>query len=202
MNERNLNIDALRAFGLLMVVLGHTVGVPSHIRVIIYSFHMPLFFILSGYLWTDMNIRKFSFSDFIKKKFKSLIIPYFKIGFICLFIWGVIYPLLFCNNYYYGDFASDIAKYVFGICYSIGTTEYVPHCSPIWFLTSLFCANMLFFMYRKLGIMMWLLPFIFMIGYFFTISKFPLPWNIGSGFIGSGFIWIGYLIQNIVLKLQ
>ena len=42
-------IDCLKALGIYLVILGHTLK-DSYLSVWIYSFHMPLFFILSGYL--------------------------------------------------------------------------------------------------------------------------------------------------------
>lgn len=40
-------IDNARAIGILLVVLGHSL-IPASIQTYIYSFHMPLFFFLSG----------------------------------------------------------------------------------------------------------------------------------------------------------
>ena len=43
-------IDACRGAGILIVVLGHC---NPPFNKLIYSFHMPLFFILSGYLYKN-----------------------------------------------------------------------------------------------------------------------------------------------------
>lgn len=40
-------VDLIRGIGITLVVIGHT-EVPDAIKIIIYSFHMPLFFILAG----------------------------------------------------------------------------------------------------------------------------------------------------------
>lgn len=42
--------DHAKAIGIVLVVWGHTPGVPGEWRTLIYSFHMPLFFFISGYL--------------------------------------------------------------------------------------------------------------------------------------------------------
>jgi fucose 4-O-acetylase-like acetyltransferase len=52
-------------------------------RNIIYSFHMPLFFILSGYLF---NHGKYSYGDLIKNKAKRLLYPFVSIAFVFLLI--------------------------------------------------------------------------------------------------------------------
>jgi len=63
-------IDNLKAFGMLAVILGH---MASPFGTFIFSWHMPLFFMLAGFfIKFDLNIK-----DFIKKDFKRLMIPYF-----------------------------------------------------------------------------------------------------------------------------
>lgn len=50
-SSRSAGIDALRIVGILAVVCGHVYGVPlTHQWV--YPWHVPLFFILTGYLWS------------------------------------------------------------------------------------------------------------------------------------------------------
>ena len=48
MNARYYEIDVAKGIGILLVMLGHILPNNSFLRMIIYSFHMPLFFILSG----------------------------------------------------------------------------------------------------------------------------------------------------------
>lgn len=70
-------IDISRAIAIVLIVLGHTIVHSKHCFVlfkIIYSFHVALFFIISGYLF---KIKNESFLSFIKNKFIRLLIPYF-----------------------------------------------------------------------------------------------------------------------------
>lgn len=62
MNQRIKWIDFVKGFLILTVMLGYTLGCPNIIKVYIYSFHMPLFFILSGY---TLSIEKYLFSSFL-----------------------------------------------------------------------------------------------------------------------------------------
>lgn len=48
----------------------------------IYSFHMPLFFFLSGYLYAAKN--KLNWLNYNIKRFKRLIIPFFTVGFLTI----------------------------------------------------------------------------------------------------------------------
>jgi len=71
-----------KGIGIILVVVGHFQLETSptywlEIRKIIYSFHMPLFFILSGYLFSD---GKYAYSDLIKIKAKRLLYPFASIA--------------------------------------------------------------------------------------------------------------------------
>ena len=77
---RNIHIDLLKGFAIILVVLGHSVQFLSNnnfedpLFKFIYSFHMPLFMFLSGYVC--FNPQKGKYID-LKKRFKTLIIPFF-----------------------------------------------------------------------------------------------------------------------------
>ena len=71
--EREAYIDYLKGIAIFLVVLGHCWLRSDGIFWLIYRFHMPLFFCISGYLFNKNK----KFKDFIKSKFKTLIIPYF-----------------------------------------------------------------------------------------------------------------------------
>ncbi|MEG0019892.1 MAG: acyltransferase family protein, partial [Oscillospiraceae bacterium] len=84
--KRDLSMDIVKGIGIILMVVGHS---KSPFTAFIYSFHMPLFFIVSGYLF---NIKyseslKSSFGYMIKK-LKELYIPY------C--VWTGIFVI--CNN--------------------------------------------------------------------------------------------------------
>lgn len=92
----NSNITTLRAFAIIIVVLGHSIilydpswtwYVPgqecpffAELKKIINVIQMPLFFSLSGYLFY-FTIQKYSFTQILRKKTKRLLVPYFMIGF-------------------------------------------------------------------------------------------------------------------------
>ena len=57
--ERNIIFDAIKAFAIGLVVYGHSIQYLSgctwdnEIFRIIYTFHMPLFFMISGYFFSS-----------------------------------------------------------------------------------------------------------------------------------------------------
>ena len=134
-------IDTIKGVGIILVLIGHC-NIPN-INQYIYLFHMPLFYIISGYCWNVDKNRNLPFKDFFNKKFNSYIIPYLKNAGICFLIFG-----LGTNIIRLGlgsDYCRQLGKYLFGILlYSRGTTEWLPNCSPIWFLTALFFAEVFF----------------------------------------------------------
>lgn len=74
--KRNEYFDVLRGFGILCVVLGHVLNEKfgnietEIVRKFIYTYHLPLFFFISGYF-----TKKDSFFNFIKRKIKTLYLP-------------------------------------------------------------------------------------------------------------------------------
>lgn len=68
-SSRNSQIDVLRGIGCIYVILGHLH--PGILETHIYSFHMFLFFFLSGYLY-----RKSSLKNIVTKNLKKLVVPF------------------------------------------------------------------------------------------------------------------------------
>lgn len=166
---RDKNIDILRGFAILLVVIGHAVvyntTAPEDMLIykLIYSFHMPLFMFLSGYvLFGRENINTLSF---IFKKFRSLIIPYIS--------WSTVYYFVLWSNV-------PIRQYFYSIIFTPGR--------EVWFLWVLFIMFLLFALSQKniwvlisiavmiklspytlfgFDLIKWLFPF-FIMGYLFA----------------------------------
>ena len=84
LKERDKSIDIAKGIGIFLMVMGHT----TSNRIVlqwIYSFHMPLFFFLSGIFHSQGE----SYIYFFKKKVKTLLIPYFFFS-IILFLFFLI----------------------------------------------------------------------------------------------------------------
>lgn len=112
-NKRNESLDILKGILVLLVVWGHAIQFgfgfeycekyyyfDDSIYKLIYSFHMPLFMAISGYLFY-YSIKK-GFLQIVKNKVRGILIPYIfyctLLAIISLFTWKNDYSLLF-NTY-------------------------------------------------------------------------------------------------------
>ena len=67
-------IDVAKGIGILAVVLGHSLQMGSFPYRIIYAFHMPLFFFLSGVCF---NRDRYTFARLLKRRTRQLLVPLF-----------------------------------------------------------------------------------------------------------------------------
>lgn len=82
-------IDIAKGIGIILVVLGHVTRNENLIR-IIYSFHMPLFFFLSGWIINRNCGKNIINKQYIKKKFANLILPFFEYRIILVLYWYIV----------------------------------------------------------------------------------------------------------------
>lgn len=125
-------IDYAKALGIVLVVLGHT-GEKVPLITWLYTFHMPLFFFLSGL--TFSTTRK----DFISHKITTLLLPYLGYSVVTL---G--YDLL--QKFIFGNEVDLLSKMI-GIFVQLRGTEYS---IGLWFLPLLFLTEVLMGLLDKL----------------------------------------------------
>ena len=130
--QRENYIDVAKGIGIILVVLGHVIKLNDlHdmdvVYDIIYAFHMPLFFLISGYCaGMKKSFRDISFVSQAKKVFTRLIVPYL--------VWSLIY--LFLS----GGIASA-ERYT-----AVLTLRGI---APLWFLGTLAMCELVFFLMAK-----------------------------------------------------
>lgn len=64
-------IDIAKGIAMILVIVGHTVPNPSPLRHAIFSFHMPVFFILAGYTFRPKPWR-----ELLSGSMSRLLVPY------------------------------------------------------------------------------------------------------------------------------
>ena len=90
MKQRIQWLDNLRAIAIFFVVLGHTVGLPDTAQKLIFSFHMPIFFWISG-LFAKEDIRAETLKGFILKRWRQRLIPYVSFSVISYLAWFFVF---------------------------------------------------------------------------------------------------------------
>lgn len=179
-------IDNAKGIGIILIIVGH-MNINDFVCAWIYSFHVPLFFFLSGTVFSP----KSSFKEFLYRKIRGLIIPYFILGspYFVLYFWTQI------TQY---DLLSSIINTViiFSVQIRYGT---------IWFLTCLFLLNIIFYFFiakikSKTGT--FLLSFLLcVLGYiYYKVGGRALPWNLDVCMMATPFFAAGYYGSNILKK--
>jgi fucose 4-O-acetylase-like acetyltransferase len=135
MSKRIEYLDIARGIGILLVVLGHNdfEAISVFVHQVIYSFHIPLFFFLSGY-FINTSI---PFFDFFKKRFSSLLKPYFFIIFLIYFT-SVSFEKMGFNTA-----ITRIVKSLYGTGHYIDWVQ-------LWFLPELFVVSLYAFLFITL----------------------------------------------------
>ncbi|MCQ2512629.1 MAG: acyltransferase family protein [Lachnospiraceae bacterium] len=198
MDKRIEWIDALRGSAMWLVVLGHTFFDRSHpVRNYVYSFHMPLFFFISGLTYKRTEI---SFLKFLKKKAKAFLLPYLAIN---IFVAIIKYILHFTTNLYAN---LSLKSMVSGML--TGDGENAP-CIQSWFLLTLFLTEIIFYCLDRLmrGETGLFIASVIVAALGWVYSKVwcfgPLWWHLDVAFLAVLFFWFGYFFKNnLVDKIE
>ena len=176
MKKRRIEyFDTAKFIGMMMIILGHF-GVPE-INRFVYTFHIPLFFLISGYFYAPRE----STVLLVKNKFRQLIIPYILVMLVVICIYGI-------QNWYKGISLSETSRgifsYIIGYFYGSGYIDNImghkiQTVGPIWFCLALFWGFLFlnFILKRKLCL-------------FWAVSLFA------AGYYSAFYIWLPFSIQS------
>lgn len=186
MSNRIAWIDACKGIGIFLVIIGHTTLVNAP-RLHIYSFHMPLFFFLSGFLFSS----KGNFKEFLLIKVRSLLVPYFAFAIISLFLFS-----------HYLEQPIELNHFLKSTLES--KRNFIYYNDPLWFLTSLFLIEILFyFIVKFVRNKFAMLLVVFVVG-FLSFAKLGatngtniLPWSLDQSLYYLVYFGIGYFVRNM-----
>lgn len=181
-------IDMAKGYGMLAVIIAHICSGPLHAW--IYTFHMPLFFFLSGYVFNN----KYTFDVFIKKKAKSLLVPYFTLG-VPMVVFKVFFSL------YQKTFTIDSTIELFK------NFVFQKRLWTLWYIACLFFLNIIFYLVTKFAkkniskaVIVIAIAFVGLL-YYESGGK-PLPWNIDVCFTAIPFFFVGFLLKQFRDKTE
>ena len=120
-NERIAGVDLIRLVALFAVVVGHAYTDNQLIDRYLQSWRLPIFFVLSGFFWSQTRTLKSE----VSKRTRTLIVPYL--------IWGVL--IGFAAVAFFGFDPGDTA-----MSFALGGSYAQRPFTAFWFLTALFAA--------------------------------------------------------------
>lgn len=190
--KRLYHIDMLKGIAIILVVLGHN-SFNNHITQTIYLFHMPLFFVISGFL---ESLEKIPFGEYVRKKLRRLIYPYITFGTLII-VYNTLFDVL-SGKWSLVKLLKRIAAFVYGNLIWENNSEYI---GTLWFLTGLFCSGIIAYAIYHIScknrIKLLLISGILMltgIGMTMVKNKYQvrLPWCLDVALVGGLFYLAGY----------
>ena len=179
-------MDIFRGLGIILMMMGH-IGFGDIFDYFIHAFHMPMFFFVSGFFFSSKSSDKLKTTDYIKGKWKALIVPY------CFF--GLFHFAILCMIQRNGEVWKSLAHLLF-----INTTS-LPLAGALWFLTAIFFTNVIYFLLdryiddNRLKTML-----VIILSLFGNIAPkllpFRLPYALDASFVGIGLFHIAYILRQ------
>ena len=202
--ERNRTFDVLKGIAIVLVIIGHLPGLPHILHNFIYSFHMPLFFLVSGWFYKEK-----SGWAYIKADSRRLLLPYYITVFLFLLWWFV----RACFRHDYRSFLNTVIVYLYGseILADDGCSQYVPFTGdnsipigPIWFILSMFCCRQLYNVIRMKNMVLKLILVLMLsyIAYIIANYFYQLPFGILPGICGMTFYAFGHYRKHNGNRLE
>lgn len=200
MKQRIHWIDTCKAAAICAIVLGHVLR-GGALQQYVLSFHVPLFFLLSGTVFSDGGK---GFWHFFKNKVRTILVPYLIWGFISCVIYaflGSFAAKTLGVNVTQGDsFFMTLLSFVYGNESVITMVANL----PLWFLPCLFALYMIMYPIaryvpkRYMGVAA---AACFLAGgvNHNLIHIHGLPYNIENAVFMSGFFALGMCIKNTPL---
>lgn len=173
--------DIAKGIVIILMIIGHMPNyIPSFVRELIYSFHMPFFFIISGY-WFKKE--KYSLKDYTIEKIKHLLVPYLIFSIVFLII-----SLMF-SNYSNNDIEMWLENiFIWGNGISI-----------LWFFMALFGVEIIYYCISKyLSYYSRIMIIIFssLIGMLLYNYDIVLPLKLDTIFTSLIFLEIGQMLNK------
>ena len=197
MNKRLDYIDTAKGIGIILVVIYHHLLGAEFINNWISSFHMPLFFMITGYLYAFRDDYTKPVGEFIVQKLKGLMYPFVTLSFIVIlwnaFFYNILFPSVTPENSTLEIFWLTITTYGY---------------HALWFVPCLFYSSVIFYVLRKYLLHHWILAIIVLFAVVFTIvpgadifTYYPVRFFVRI-LIGLMFIYFGYLFFRLLSKIQ
>ncbi|MBO6035038.1 MAG: acyltransferase family protein [Paludibacteraceae bacterium] len=200
MKNRIEVLDFAKGLAIFLVIMGHAtdnLATPLW-RLIIYSFHMPLFFLVAGMVVKPVDVtERGSLIDFLRKNFLALVVPFV--------IWGLLYS---CFSY------ENFGNILYGTYEMLSKSHSL---TSLWFLPALFLARQwVEILFRGIGKIKsgknWAIGIaavlFFLVGLLLphphpsTGTFIGYPFGFDISLVAAGYILVGYLLLPVVKMIK
>lgn len=164
-NNRNDFIDYLKGVAIFLVIWGHAIQYSPHnnfdfllnsVFIFIYSFHMPLFMFISGYLYL-YSFKNRSFKKVLQNRFFQLIIPIMSWSLVYNFLQFVIKFKSLQNTNFFRQISIFFISYIKSLPYELWFLWAVFYCSIITIICKSFFKDNIY-SYIIIFVIMLLIP--------------------------------------------
>ena len=191
-------IDFIKGVAIICIIFGH-LGIGA-INRIVYTFHVPVFFFITGYLTNTET----DFLSFIKKKTKKLIIPYF-LTCITIILFAGLINMFFTKE---GSTPEIMNSWIKASLYGSGANYTKPFhikmIGAIWFLLASFFGQVFMYVIYKAreNVRPLLVIGLFLFGFYSHTFLFQFPLSVQEGMCSTLFIYAGYIYRKFKLQID
>jgi fucose 4-O-acetylase-like acetyltransferase len=192
--QRITYFDIAKGIGIISIILGH-LNVNTFNR-IVFTYHVPLFFIISGYFISDKD----DLSLFIRKRARGLLLPYLYTGLLCII------ASLFYDYAYHQLSIKSVLDTIRAVIYGSGsgynkTLLGIKPIGAIWFLLALFWSSI---MVKVIKNSRFELPVVIAVFIVSVLSKeiVWLPFSLQSAGTALLFVYIGNVLKRKKIDFQ
>ena len=132
-------VDMTKCIGMFAIIWGH-IMLSGWSNNLVYSFHIPLFFFLSGMMFNGAKYP--SVWLFVKRRIKTLLVPYVMFSFVTWVLWAGMSIIT--------QSKANIWKPLLQTFIAQGSGGFMVHNVPLWFVTCLFVVELLYCFINKL----------------------------------------------------
>lgn len=179
----------MKAIGIALIVFGHAPGLDTSLKTLIYSFHMPLFFFISGVLLSEQKLA-LSPRQYVLTLWKGLGLPYLFFFFISYLYWLPSHRLSAHADTYAGVGWWEPLR---GVLIGNGDALYVN--AVLWFFTCLISTALIYFVARRYRSALFLAIAMNLAGLAFVLLHRPdwprLMWGLDNAFVALAFFSMG-----------
>ena len=190
-------IDIAKGIGMILVIIGHCGSKPDWLGRFVFSVHMPLFFILSGYTFNAK--RRLSLKESVKVNAKALLIPY-ALSCCIIIVLNTVMAVIMHKDVLY-EFEKWLVSSLYGSgTHFPGTLERmgipITFIGALWFLLAMFFARIFFeLVLRSKTPFLWTVAGFF-VGYVSADRIGWFPFSFQAGMCAVLFMYIGYVIRK------